>query len=386
MNKYFFYAYGGSANHGCEAIARSTIDILGCRPKIYSPNLEHDKKYGLSELADVKEINNIRPKSLRHIAYYIKKNLSKSYDHYSRYIYSDMLSSSPGIALSIGGDNYCYSSSDFLGSVNKQLCETGFNTVLWGCSIEPELLKNPSLVKDMKRYSVITPRESITYQALVDAGVYDNVFLHADPAFALETQHLPLPENFAVDNTVGINVSPLIRKYSTGASEVVENYTHLIECILKDTDMNIAFIPHVVISGNDDLEILSNFYRKYEKTNRVCLVEDCNCTQLKGYISRCRFFVGARTHATIAAYSSCIPTLVSGYSVKARGIARDLFGSEEHYVLPVQNMNNIRDLAECFFWIVDNEQKIKDHLVAKIPVHIESAKSAVKSLQRAINL
>ena len=67
--------------------------------------------------------------------------------------------------------------------------------------------------------------------------------------------------------------------------------------------------------------------------------------ELKGYIARCRFFVGARTHATIAAYSSCVPTLVLGYSVKSRGIARDLFGNEENYVLPVQSLQEPDELT-----------------------------------------
>ncbi|MFR4670990.1 MAG: hypothetical protein ACLT69_14285 [Intestinibacter bartlettii] len=56
---------------------------------------------------------------------------------------------------------------------------------------------------------------------------------------------------------------------------------------------------------------------------------------IKGYISRCRLY-RARTHATIAAYSTCVPTLVIGYSVKAKGIAKDIFGTYENYVLPVQ--------------------------------------------------
>ncbi len=33
-----------------------------------------------------------------------------------------------------------------------------------------------------------------------------------------------------------------------------------------------------------------------------------------------------------------IPTLVVGYSVKARGITRDLFGDEEQYSLSVQRL------------------------------------------------
>ena len=58
-------------------------------------------------------------------------------------------------------------------------------------------------------------------------------------------------------------------------------------------------------------------------------------------------FIGARTHSTIAAYSSGVPTLVVGYSVKAKGIAKDLFGTEENYVLPVQALkeeNNLKDV------------------------------------------
>ena len=51
------------------------------------------------------------------------------------------------------------------------------------------------------------------------------------------------------------------------------------------------------------------------------MIQDDNCMVIKGYISRCELFIGARTHATIAAYSTGVPTLVLGYSVKARGIA-----------------------------------------------------------------
>ena len=39
--------------------------------------------------------------------------------------------------------------------------------------------------------------------------------------------------------------------------------------------------------------------------------------------------MGARTHATIAALSSGVPTLSLAYSRKAYGINQDLFGSQE---------------------------------------------------------
>ena len=100
-----------------------------------------------------------------------------------------------------------------------------------------------------------------------------------------------------------------------------------MEEILSNTDMRICLIPHVVWEYNNDRKPLISLYKKFKDTNRVILLEDHNCEELKGFISRCRFFVGARTHATIAAYSTCVPTLVVGYSIKSRGIATDLFGS-----------------------------------------------------------
>ena len=58
--------------------------------------------------------------------------------------------------------------------------------------------------------------------------------------------------------------------------------------------------------------------------------------------------MGARTHSTIAAYSSGVPTLVIGYSVKSRGIATDLFGTTEGYVLPVQEIRDTDSLIKAY--------------------------------------
>ena len=102
-------------------------------------------------------------------------------------------------------------------------------------------------------------------------------------------------------------------------------------------------------------------------------IPDGSCEELKGYISQCRFFVGARTHATIAAYSTCVPTLVVGYSVKAAGIAQDLFGSQEHYVLPVQSLKAPQDLVCEFQWLMEQENSIREHLQKKIPDYQEQA-------------
>ena len=133
---------------------------------------------------------------------------------------------------------------------------------------------------------------------------------------------------------------------------------------------------------NDDRIPLRYLFDKFKDSSRVCMIEDGNCCELKGYIARCRFFVGARTHATIAAYSTGVPTLVVGYSVKSRGIARDLFGTEENYVLPVQNLKTDADLVSAFRWLQCQEETIREHLVAFMPQYIERAKIGAEAITK----
>ncbi len=121
----------------------------------------------------------------------------------------------------------------------------------------------------------------------------------------------------------------------------------------------------------------------FKETGRVILLEDHNCMELKGYIARCRMFIGARTHATIAAYSSCVPTLVLGYSVKSQGIAKDIFKTEKNYVIPVQTLSNANELTAAFNWMMKNESIIASHLRNTVPAYIDRAyhaKEAILSL------
>lgn len=64
-----------------------------------------------------------------------------------------------------------------------------------------------------------------------------------------------------------------------------------------------------------------------------------------------------------------------GYSVKARGIAKDIFGEYEKYVLPVQNLENDADLMHAFQFIEDNESEIKSILQTTVAKLKESAMS-----------
>lgn len=378
------YAHGGSGNHGCEAIVRSTKKIIDESLQLYSANPTNDYQYGINEIVEIKDdtAGYIKKKSILHGLAALQHKLFHSDYLFNIAKHKRFLNdvSKGDICLSIGGDNYCYSGTDILTATNCEVHRRGAKTILWGCSIDAEVLENPLIVKDMKRYNLITVRETISQNNLASKGIITNVKLVSDPAFQLEKVELPLPPNFKVDNTVGINASPLILDREGIDGIAVKNFINMIQYILVNTDMNILLLPHVVLTNTDDRVVLKEIYKQFSDNNRICLLDDYNCEELKGFISRCRFFVGARTHATIAAYSTCVPTLVVGYSTKAKGIAKDLFGTSDHYVIPVQALTNENELTEGFKWIMDHELEIKQHLSEIIPEYKENALLGAKYL------
>lgn len=378
--KIALYAHGGSANHGCEAIVRSTIDTIGKNHHytLLSERPDEDYSYQLDQIASIQYTQSPLRKGLAHFIYKIRMKFYKDDRIYYKEKYRHFVNrtNNPDIAIAIGGDNYCY--QGFLQQfsiLNDMLKKRQIPIALWGCSIDPHRI-NKELIQDLQKYKFITTRESITYQALKDHG-FTNVHLIPDTAFKLSTIQNPLPDGFIEKNTVGINISPLISQYETKLGITMANYEHLIETILSETTMNIALIPHVVWSHNDDRIPLNHLYQKYKDTQRVVMIEDHNAMILKGYISRCRFLIAARTHASIAGYSTGVPTLVVGYSVKAKGIATDLFGTDTNYVIPVDQFKSINDLSDTFEWLMKSEKQI----INRYQEHLSAYKNKLQSFQ-----
>ena len=119
----------------------------------------------------------------------------------------------------------------------------------------------------------------------------------------------------------------------------------------------------------------------YKQEQRIELLDEkiYDCEELKFIISNCSFCIAARTHASIAAYSSLVPTLVIGYSVKSKGIALDLFGDYENFVIPVDKMTP-ELLINKFKYIQENEKQIIKILQEKIPSIQEESNNLINSL------
>lgn len=360
--KIILFANGSSENHGCEAIKKGTMQILGSHKyKVSTTNIVYENKCDGVE--------------------YIQYTFKKKYTLLQRIFCRLKLLKNPkgrlqleqfrayfrdcDLALSVGGDNYCYGDSDWLYYLHNLAKQQGKPTILWGVSVEKDLI-DEKMLKDFQMFDKIFVRESISYQTLAEQGL-KNIIQCPDPAFALPTIKPDCFDEGFLDGKkyIGLNVSPLIERKEIQPGILRKNIQELIDDILNNSEYDILLIPHVVASDNNDYEILKSI-KEFYPTKRVVLIQDHPCEVLKYYISKCELFIASRTHASIAAYAHSIPTLVIGYSVKSKGIAKDLFGTEKNYVISIKDINHNSSLKNAYQWMIKNKEVIRLQLNDKM--------------------
>lgn len=369
------FFHGGSGNRGCEAIVQTAVKIIRAKYAdayiaLASSQPESDKHIpGLDELVYHNQGRTIKPYSLLFFKNYLQVRLRNSQAVSYRLIHQDIIDNIDrfDIFLSIGGDNYCYGNIPDYYELNRIIKSRGKKLLLWGASLGKEDL-NPEKINDLNTYDFLVIRESESVAALKDSGL-ENVVQVADGAFLLDKEELPLPAGWQEHNTIGFNYSPLVeQKVPASRQAVLDLLTH----ILDTTSFTVAFTPHVIQPGNNDHECMQRLISELgpKARNRTLLLPgDLTASQYKGYIARMEMFIGARTHATIAAYSQGVPTMVLGYSVKSLGIARDLFGFPK-LVLDRSEISDAALLKEKFEELKKDQALLKDQLAAVIP-HIK---------------
>lgn len=279
------------------------------------------------------------------------------------------------MVIVIGGDNYdnAYHAFDDMHSLNLTLRKTVPGKLLMlNCSFNPEEFSD-KITDDLKLFDLVTVRESLTYQAVKDKLPSNQLLYLPDIAFAMLPQEVPLPDCFHAGPVVGINLSPLILRetYTDGKEEIINSYQKIIELITSQ-GMQVLLIPHVM--NQTDSTVLTTLFHMNEANNNVYLLngEIYNAAELKYIISQCAFFMGARTHSTIAAYGSEVPTFVLGYSVKSKGIATDLFGTYNEYVVPVHTITDSEQLTQAFLHAFKQRDNTNLILKQRMPQYLQT--------------
>lgn len=386
--KYYFPIHLNGGNRGCEAIAKGTAVVLGASKANligYCTNIPLDQSLGVDNYYTLvpfrKTENTFRLKNKLHSVFV--HDAVKRLNYVYSYEYDQFLDqiSENDIMLSTGGDMFCYANCQVNYTVDY-LAAKGRRTLLWGCSIGEKNL-TPEKIKSLHNFTAVVARESLTRKLFEDMNLR-KVFLMPDPAFSLDVEQCELPEYMSDGEVIGVNFSNFVGQDVSGNTILGRNLHNLISYILKHTSMKIVFIPHVLWQGQDDRIVCNDLYYQFKNSNRVFLLDSdkYNYCQIRYIISKCCMFIGARTHAMISAYSTCVPSMALGYSVKSKGIAKDL-GLPESTVLNSIGITSPNEMADSFAAFLPDADKLRNHLQRVMPEYksrIAEGKRIIASL------
>lgn len=374
--KYYFPIHLDGGNRGCEAIAKGTAILLQekkenliglCR------NIGLDERLGLGQFVTLQ-----RSKKSS-ICFRIKNRIYKSIVHdewkrmvffYSRKYGTFLNQAEEGdVMLSTGGDMMCYNDNEVVYTVDY-LHRKGIRSVLWGCSIGEENL-TPRKQHALKQFSMIYARETLTKEMLNRHG-FNNVAVYPDPAFVLEPEKCSLPECFSSSEVIGLNLSNFVMGGFGNNTEFAKEVDILIQYILEKTDQHILLIPHVLWQEQDDRIISRQIKEKYASERISVLGSDSlNYCQIRYVISRCKMFIGARTHSVISAYSTNTPAVAIGYSIKSIGIAKDV-GMPEETVVNSKSIEK-RQLLNAYLYVIQNMSDLENLLADSMKTYKKMA-------------
>ncbi|WP_242165676.1 polysaccharide pyruvyl transferase family protein [Lysobacter sp. M15] len=387
MKSFYLSGQRTFGNRGCEAIVRSTVGLLRAqfgdvRVLVPSRHIERDRAQW-PEAAEA-GVTFVRAYLPRYAHYWV--NLQRLPLPFLKRMgwpfpmpgWLEEQIASVDAVLAIGGDNYSldYRIPSPVIGLDKFAMDLGKPVILWGASVGP-FEKEPAFVgsvaRHLSRMEFIAVRESVSYAYLTQTLGLGNVVQMADPAFTLGKEAIDLAGFWPTggNGILGVNVSALIERYKRQEQDIRTEVAEFIRHAVREHGLGVLLVPHVnPLKGQHaggDATYMAGLQEQLRDlgTSVTMMPHQLNAEQIKYVISHLRFFMGARTHATIAALSSGVPTVSIAYSVKARGINRDLFGNEEAVLqTPDLSLQSLRGRLE---WLLREEQALKATLAARIP-------------------
>lgn len=364
MKKILLYGHGGAYNHGAEAIIQTTVAILRRRFEgeiLLSTHFpDQDRQFDMDKLVDRLIPADLSLLSREKVACSLAEK-----EQIARQIYREALSviDQDTICLAVGGDNYCYPNWHRQAIFHQTAKERGGKSVLWCCSIQPDMMDD-RMCAVLRCHDKIYAREGSTFQALKDHNITLNIQHIPDPAFFLLPDQVSLPDGFYPGATVAVNLSPLLLRK---VPEVLSRFASVVRFLLKQ-NQSVLLVPHVTMPMDNDVDALCALADLLTEDERrhICWASDqLNAGQLKYLISQCELLVCCRTHASIAAYSTGVPTVVVGYSIKSQGIGRDL-GMEEWVIQD----NAVDQLSTTVARAWEHRRGIRKHLEGILPEYL----------------
>lgn len=386
------------ANRGSEAIVRSTIAILerefsGCRFISSAEMADAARDPGVIRHPRVTHVTWPQGRRWFSAGFYRRQYLKLR--GWGDFPFAPYLAQAHAF-VGRAGDNLTLDYGEELPvrqlAAAERALGAGVPTILYGATIGP-FDANPALEKHvmerLKRVDRICVRDPLTLEYLQAKGVRENICDVPDPAFVLRPEQPALNDEvlgFLRQGCLGLNLSPLLGRYRSDGAAWPEVALECLRAIDRRVNLPILLIPHVTIASSNDHLFMQELLRRLpHRRNPIVLVgPEPDACGMKWIISKVRFFIGARTHATIAALSSCVPTVTIGYSRKATGINRSIFGHEQ-WVMPLDQLSP-ENLASLGARLEQSAQPVRQHLESVMPAYVERAWSGGRKIREAIEM
>ena len=409
MKRFYLTGHHTFSNRGCEAIVRSTVQLLreqfgDVEVLVPSSDITRDRSHWQeAESFGARFVPAYLPRINRywvHLQQIPISFLKKAGWPFP--IPKGLQKTLAGVdcVLSIGGDNYSldYLFPSLLMGVDRCSMDLGTPVVLWGASVGPferEPYFLPAIHHHLERMTFIATRESATMEYLTKLGLGDKLICAADPAFGLAPEPVSTKPFWPEDQgegVLGFNLSPLLLRYHPSSKlqrAWLDEVAGFIRYLVVSRKLSVLLVPHVIphngIAKNNDAAFLGHILERLgDSGNHVRLMPGrLNAAETKYVISQCRFFIGARTHSTIASLSSGVPTISIAYSVKSEGINHDFFGHTRYMLDNYEVAQTL--LIERLTQLMQEEDRLRPLLKQKTTEMMERTKFAMRKVSEAIS-
>ena len=364
-----------NGNRGCVALSLSTLYIIdkilngrNIPHAFYLPQSGYDKKEEHTIKAGKVNLKFI---SLMDITPLSIKQQIKNIAKYKEYQATKKAYQEADFILDIGqGDSF----ADIYG---KRRFDWIFSQYRLGMKYKKPYCILPQTIGPFKDASIRTQAcKGISYAKCVmarDKQSYDYVkeLLPDKPVTEIIDVAFFMPFNRKEFNKdfihVGLNVSALLwhggytRDNQFGLNvDYPSVIRSIIDYFLKQANVKVHLIPHVV-SGErhveNDYAVSYDLFEEYNHPNLILSPLFLDPISAKSYIAGMDFFMGARMHSTIAAFSSEVPVVPMAYSRKFNGLFTDTLQYPYMADMKVQSEAEILDgIKQCY----EQKDKLKE--------------------------
>ncbi|GHF06480.1 hypothetical protein GCM10016455_29570 [Aliiroseovarius zhejiangensis] len=220
--------------------------------------------------------------------------------------------------------------------------------------------------RSLHKSAIVATRDDLSTECARELGVGGSIVEASDVALRLPYDRVVKSEGGPVK--VGLNVSGLLMSGGYTGKNMFGlriDYRQLVHDIIErflnhDVQCEMHLVPHVISaqkgSVEDDLHACEELARAYPLAIAAPAFQ--NPSEAKSYISGLDFFMGARMHSCIAAFSSGVPVVPMAYSRKFAG----LFGSLGYPYTVDCTTDPGETIIENIFDAFENRQQVAEEM------------------------